>query len=91
MTHDTAYSFGYGAVGSCTQLPALVKAVQANARRSVRGGASPAAAMPPEEEGMLVRGARLGCCMLAGGAVPEGRISVVGPAAQGHGVAGIPQ
>ena len=35
---------------------------------------------------MLVRGARLGCCMLADGALPEGRISVVGPAAQGKGV-----
>ena len=55
------------------------------------GGVQPAAAMPPEEEGMLVRGARLGCCMLADGALPEGRISVVGPAARRHNVAKTPR
>ena len=38
----------------------------------------PAAAMPPDE-GSWDGGARLGCCMLTGGALLEGRINVVGP------------
>ena len=44
---------------------------------------APAAAMPPDE-GTWEEGARIGCCMLAGGALLEGRISVVGPAVENN-------
>ena len=75
-------SVGRIAVGSCTELPPVLKVVLADNASCGKAAAPPAAAMPPEAEGALARGAGLSCGAPAGGALPEGRISVVGPAAQ---------
>lgn len=55
--------------------------LQAGSEAKAKLVRTPAAAMPPDE-GTWEGGARIGCCMLAGGALLEGRISVVGPAAE---------